>query len=166
MRLLLPVLNLSLVCRQKGTCCEVFRGRGGWRLCSHQNGDESRVSRNLLPGALTPGSLNALLSPATTGLLTSFNTFPWNCHIQQSPRRAAMAMTVAQFPGPASGPVALRRPRERLFRRRAARSCRVFSHLDMPVRKQQTEWSQRVEPEKERGVRFKTRGSRHVSNST
>jgi hypothetical protein len=31
-----------------------------------------------------------------------------------------------------------------------------FSHLEMPVRQQQTKWSQRVEPEKERGYDFKT----------
>jgi hypothetical protein len=29
---------------------------------------------------------------------------------------------------------------------------RSTSHLEMPARKQQTEWSQRVEPEKERGT--------------
>jgi hypothetical protein len=39
---------------------------------------------------------------------------------------------------------------ERIFRRRAARQ--LFSRLDMPVRQQQTKWSQRVEPEKEREI--------------
>jgi hypothetical protein len=28
----------------------------------------------------------------------------------------------------------------------------VFSHLEMPAREQQTKWSQRVEPEKEREI--------------
>jgi hypothetical protein len=39
---------------------------------------------------------------------------------------------------------------ERIFRRGAARQ--IFSPLEMPVREQQTEWSQRVEPEKEREI--------------
>jgi len=90
----------------------------------------------------------ALLFPATTGLLTSFNTFPWNCRLQHWPKRAAMAIAAARWPGPGSGPVATR---ERIFRRRAARQ--IFSHLEMPVRQQQTKWSQRVEPEKEREIK-------------
>ena len=77
-----------------------------------------------------------------------------------------MAIAAARSPGPASGPIALRAQRERIFRRGAFSLGAVFSRPEMPVRKQQTEWSRRVEPEKERGVRFKTRGSRHVSNIT
>ena len=160
-RLILTVFRLDR--EQKGTCCEVFRGRGSWRLCSHQYGDESKDTRNLQPGALTLGALNALLFPATTGLLTSFNTFPWNCHFQLWPKRARTRWQLRQrdYQGPASGPIATR---ERIFRRRAARE--VLLPLNEPVRQQRIKSSERVEPEKERGVRFKTRGSRHVSNKT
>jgi hypothetical protein len=60
-----------------------------------------------------------------------------------------------------SGPMARG---NRIFRLRAARQ--FFSDLEMPVRQQRDEVEPGVEPEKERGVRFKTRGSRHVSNIT
>src|ERR1700728_3916171 len=138
------------MCPQKGTCCEVFRGRGGWRLCSHQNGDGGKVTRNLLPGALTLGSFEALLFPATTGLLTSFNTFPWNCRFQLWPIRARTRWQLRRrdYRGPTSGPFARR---ERIFRRRTSRQRADFSPLEMSVRQQQIKWSQRVEPEKERG---------------
>ena len=151
-RLIAPKLTLDF--RQKGTCCEVFRGRGGWRLCPHQNGDAGRGYTQPTVRRAALGPLNALPFPATTGLLTSFNTFPWNCHFQLWPKRARTRWQLRQrdYQGPASGPIATR---ERIFRRRAARQ--IFSHLEMPVRQQQTKWSQRVEPEKEReiqGARF------------
>jgi hypothetical protein len=72
LRLILLIMQLSLGYRLKGTCCDVFRGRGGWRLCFQQNGALNRVSRNLSPGALALGSLKACHFPATTGLLTYF----------------------------------------------------------------------------------------------
>ena len=63
-----------------------------------------------------------------------------------------MTLAAARSPGPASGPIALLKQRERIFRRGASRQIAVYSRLKMPVREQQTEWSQRVEPEKERGT--------------
>src|SRR6202044_1167639 len=151
------------MCPQKGTCCEVFRGRGGWRLCSHQNGDGGKVTRNLLPGALTLGSFEALLFPATTGLLTSFNTFPWNCRFQLWPIRVRMRWQLRQrdYRGPISGPFVQWEQMERIFRRRASRQ--IVSRLEMSVRQQQKKWSRRVEPEKSADT---SRDSRHVSNIT
>jgi len=61
-----------------------------------------------------------------------------------------MAMAAARFPGPGSGPMARW---ERIFRRRAAGRMSQFSPQVVPVRQQQqTKWSQRVEPEKEREI--------------
>ena len=158
-------LKFLLNTNQKGTCCEVFRGRGGGRLCSHQNGVESKVTRNHLPGASARGSLNAQLIPATTDSNYSFITFPWNCFGLVWPIRA---WTQGQLQsrgivGPEDGPWARR---ERIFPRTASGRRGRISHLEMLAGRQQTKWSWPVEPEKSAGRISSPRGSRHVSNIT